>query len=227
MLVLALDTSSPALSCALVELRDARVARVLAESLHLPPERHGDLLPAALLALPAQAGLSLDDVQGLAVGLGPGSFTGLRVGLACAKSLAYARKLPLAGASSLLALAEARLGIPTLEARRDELYALIDGGEAAYRPAQLVERLNERPFILTGPGAAACKQALLAAGVREEQFGQPGPPPARQVAALCAERLQGARYQQEAVFALQPNYLQPSMAEVALAEGRVGGLPPR
>ena len=65
MLVLALDTSSLALSCAVCELKPGRPLRVLAESLHLPPTRHGDLLPAALLALLVKAGLSLDELSEL------------------------------------------------------------------------------------------------------------------------------------------------------------------
>ncbi len=225
MLVLALDTSSLALSCALLDGN-----RVLAESLHFPPERHGDLLPGALLALCERAGVKLSDITALAAGVGPGSFTGLRVGLAAAKSIAYARRIPLAGASSLQALARAQAGvsgrtvIATLEARKAELYALIEGREAAWRAPQLVQYINERSFInpplLVGPGAAACAAELPA-----EWLGPAEPPLAREVAALCLPALQGARYDQPAVFALQPNYLKPSEAEVALAEGRVGKLP--
>src|SRR5207237_1102967 len=79
--------------------------------------------PHALLAL-----APLESVDALAAGIGPGSFTGLRVGLAAVKALAYARKLPIQGASSLRALAvaarrPAELLVPTLEARRGELYA--------------------------------------------------------------------------------------------------------
>src|SRR5207237_5286975 len=86
----------------------------------------GDLLPGALG--------SLDGVEGLAVGIGPGSFTGLRVGLACAKSLAYARKLPIAGASSLRALAGPGLVCAALEARKGELFIAVDRGGEERRP---------------------------------------------------------------------------------------------
>ena len=154
MLALALDTSSPATSIALVALtpRAADADRAaapytlstLAEELFLPPAKAGDQLPDAFVALCARAGRTLDDVGALAVGLGPGSFTGLRVGLAAAKGLAYARRWPVAGASSLhaLALSSARalslshgLLVSALEARRGELflaaYALRDGALAA------------------------------------------------------------------------------------------------
>ena len=293
MLVLALDTSSLSLSAALCELArgaDGRWSqRVLAEVVRSPPERHGDVLPAALLDLCAAAGKSLSDVTGLAVGIGPGSFTGLRVGLASAKAIAYARKLPLAAASSLRALTRGaervasaadarafagRLLVPTLEARKAELYAeayaLPDragrGGEdaadprgasqeavadlqvlraeAAYRSPQLVAALRDLPGtpLLFGPGQAACAAELRAAGAPEEWFlvpegpagcasGQPTAaslpslPLAADVAWLCADALEGAAFDEARVFALAPNYVKPSEAEVALSEGRVGGLP--
>jgi len=218
--ILALDTSSAALSCALFD------SAVVAES--LLRERHGEALPGALLELCARAGKSLDDVTGLAVGLGPGSFTGLRVGLAAAKALAYARRLPIAGVSSLRALARAfaapgRIVVPTLEARKGELYAAAFRGDeqlwpaAAMRGPRFIELMRTLPDpLIVGPGAAALGLASVA-----------DPPPARIVAELCAPLLAGARYDQAACFALQPDYVKPSEAEVALAEGRVGWLPGR
>ncbi len=145
MLALSLDTSSPATSIALVAVElppaspslDAASSartftfRTLAEELFLPPAKAGDQLPDALSALCVRAGCSLDDVGALAVGLGPGSFTGLRVGLAAAKGLAYARRWPVAGASSLRAVARSSsrtlgltsgLLVAALEARRGELF---------------------------------------------------------------------------------------------------------
>ncbi|MFL5408655.1 MAG: tRNA (adenosine(37)-N6)-threonylcarbamoyltransferase complex dimerization subunit type 1 TsaB, partial [Myxococcales bacterium] len=121
MLILALDTSSRWTSCALVDPDRG----VVAESLTAPPAKAGEILPRALIDL--CSGGDLSRVDALAVGIGPGSFTGLRVGLAALKTIAYARKLPLACASSLHALAlsapAAGLVVPTLEARRGEVYA--------------------------------------------------------------------------------------------------------
>jgi len=212
--ILALDSSSPLLSCALWE-----DGRVVAQSLH--PEKAGDVLPAALLAL-----APLESVDALACGIGPGSFTGLRVGLASVKALAFARKLPVAGASSLRALAIAArrptdLLVPTLEARRGELYACALRGSEPIRP-ETVLRAEEFPrwcppgAVVLGPGARA-----IGVAVPDE----PRAPAAWAIAELCAPALRGARHDEAACFALAPNYLQPSSAEVALREGRVGKLP--
>jgi tRNA threonylcarbamoyladenosine biosynthesis protein TsaB len=211
--VLALDSSSPLLSCALWE-----DGRTVAESRSV--ERAGDVLPEALLAL-----APLDSVDALAVGIGPGSFTGLRVGLAAVKALAYARKLPLAGASSLRALAlsarrPAELLVPTLEARKGELYACAVRGAELVRPEtvlrahELAAWLPEGALVL-GPGARAN-------GIPTPD--EPRGPAAWAVAELCAPVLRGARYDESACFTLSPNYFQPSSPEVALKEGRVGKL---
>jgi tRNA threonylcarbamoyladenosine biosynthesis protein TsaB len=193
--ILALDTSSPTLSCALVE-----DDRVLSES--FPEGKAGDLLPAALG--------SLEGVQAIAVGVGPGSFTGLRVGLACAKAISYARKLPIAGASSLRALAGLGLSCAALEARKGELFiALYRDGEELW-PEQVV-RADELPEKLRALG----EPVTLVSGRA---------PSAARIARLCLPALRGATFDAAACFALSPNYLQPSTAEVALAEGRVGGL---
>jgi tRNA threonylcarbamoyladenosine biosynthesis protein TsaB len=226
MLILALDTSSPWTSCALVDPD----AGVVAESLHAPPAKAGEILPGGLVDL---CGGDLSRVDALAVGIGPGSFTGLRIGLAALKTIAWARELPLAGVSSLRVLALSAQGdgliVPTLEARRGELYACaVEGGRTvvpetvmpATRLPAFVERL-QRPAAVVGPGARANLASIGGLSVRDE----PVAPLARFVAQLCAAGLRGARYDRDAVFALAPEYLQASAAEVALAEGRVGGLP--
>jgi tRNA threonylcarbamoyladenosine biosynthesis protein TsaB len=221
-LVLALDTSSPSTSCALLD-----EGGVVREALYEPPRKAGEILPGALLDLGP-----LDRVDALAVGIGPGSFTGLRVGLAAMKTLAWARKLPLAGASSLLALAHGTSGlvVPTLEARRGEVYACAVEGDRLVSPETVLraEALPAwiaalgRPARVIGPGALANRAVLAHLDIAPE----PHAPPARSVAALCAADLRGAAYDEAKVFALAPNYLQPSSAEVALREGRVGGIPP-
>ncbi|OLD10107.1 MAG: tRNA (adenosine(37)-N6)-threonylcarbamoyltransferase complex dimerization subunit type 1 TsaB [Deltaproteobacteria bacterium 13_1_40CM_3_69_14] len=148
MRVLALDTSTPHTSCALLE--DDRVVR---ERSFEPPAKAGDVLPAALG--------DLDGIDAVAVGLGPGSFTGLRVGLAAAKAIAYARKLPIAGASSLQAIAAGERGLvyAATEARKGELFvqAFRDGVPQA--PAQVVLaadlRLPEGARLVRAPPRAS------------------------------------------------------------------------
>src|SRR5207237_984200 len=153
MLVLALDTATLHLSLALGERGPAGL-RLLAEADHPPGTNHSVLLPRALEALLAGQGKALGDLGGLVVGTGPGSFTGLRIGLASAKGLAYALSIPLVVVSSLEAMAhEAGPGegllVPTLDARRGEVYygrfRWAEGGLqvlepcACARPEQLAE----------------------------------------------------------------------------------------
>jgi len=91
--VLALDSSTQTLSLALVEWRDGR-AKTVASREQLGVAQHGRRLPGAIEELLAEAGQSLDALTGCALGIGPGSFTGLRIGMSTIKGICYARKLP-------------------------------------------------------------------------------------------------------------------------------------
>ncbi|HET9551516.1 MAG TPA: tRNA (adenosine(37)-N6)-threonylcarbamoyltransferase complex dimerization subunit type 1 TsaB [Anaeromyxobacteraceae bacterium] len=138
MLLAALDTATLTLSCALLEVEPGAVT-VLAEKTEHAPARpapgatggHGARLPGALTDLLTACGRRLPDLEAYAVGLGPGSFTGLRIGLATWKGLAYANRRPIAGASSLAAMAlaaapgagEGALLVPLLDAKKGEVYA--------------------------------------------------------------------------------------------------------
>ena len=231
MLILALDSSSPTLSCALVDL-GLRSRGVLAEQTFPPPDKAGDLLPEVLAALCARAGVAFADVEAFAAGLGPGSFTGLRVGLAAVKALAYAQARPVAGASSLHALVRGAgpgLVCAALEARRGELFVLLARDGVPLLPERVVRALElpallqalGEPVTLLGAGAHANRAALPGFALREDLQA----PPAAEIARLCFPALQGQAFDAARCFGLAPNYLQPSTAEVALAEGRVGGLP--
>jgi tRNA threonylcarbamoyladenosine biosynthesis protein TsaB len=238
MIVLAFDTSSAATPCALVRFEGER-AETLAQALHLPPAKAGDLLPDALAALCGEAGRALSQIDALAVGLGPGSFTGLRVGLAAAKGLAYALRKPLAGASSLEALAlpalqEGRTVVPALEARKGELFvAAFAASGACVRPAAVVPAAAAASWLaglasplLVGPGARSNRAQLEAGGLPASAFErEPCWPSAAAVARLCAPALSKAAFDAASLFALAPDYLAPSEPEKALAEGRVGKLP--
>jgi tRNA threonylcarbamoyladenosine biosynthesis protein TsaB len=172
--VVALDTSTPVTSCALVE--DEKI--LWEKLLH---EKAGDVLPSALG--------DLDGIQGVAVGLGPGSFTGLRVGLACAKALSYARRLPIAGIGSLQALAAPEPGLvcAATDARRNELFTQFFRGGVAQGEVRVV--------------MAADLQLEGARLIR-------GTPRAAVIARLCLPALREKPYDQAACFALAPDYRQ-------------------
>ncbi len=100
MLVLALDTTTRGGSCAVV--RDGRILR---EDTSDPERAHAARLPADLMMLLARTDLRLADIDVFAVSTGPGSFTGLRIGIAAMQGLAFAFSRPLIGVSALDALA--------------------------------------------------------------------------------------------------------------------------
>ncbi|HLM44702.1 MAG TPA: tRNA (adenosine(37)-N6)-threonylcarbamoyltransferase complex dimerization subunit type 1 TsaB, partial [Myxococcaceae bacterium] len=93
---LTLDTSTLTLSLALAE-REGEGVRVLEHVVVGPPKKQSEVLPGIVGELLARQGVALKSLEGLALGLGPGSFTGLRIGLSCLKGLAYAAGLKVAG----------------------------------------------------------------------------------------------------------------------------------
>jgi len=89
-------------------------------------------------ALLRQGGAHPSDLGALVVGIGPGSFTGVRIGLAAARGLAVALDIPGAGVSTLDALAAgARGAVPVVDARRREIFTVVDGSPRALAPAEL------------------------------------------------------------------------------------------
>jgi len=244
-LVAALDTATLTLSCALLDLiasgppkvRCERSERAPAQVPGGSPAGHGARLPAALNDLLVAEGLDLAAVEGYAVGLGPGSFTGLRIGLATWKGLAYANRRPVAGVSSLAAMAlaaapaapEGVVLVPLLDAKKGEVYAGFyraePGGvqalepEAALSPEALVARAAALPgtVLAFGEGYAAFAGALE--GRLARLATSIGTPPASAVAALAAPRLVGAGFDRQALFGLEPHYVRKSEAEVKFPHG--------
>jgi len=173
LLTLALETATSRSAIALTRGTPA-AGEVLAEwSLERGRQQQRSLLGAAG-ALLRQSGFDWRDLGLLAVSLGPGSFTGLRIGLAAAQGLALALDLPLAGVSTLEALACAGADdgevCPLLDARRGQVYTacyrLTPGGRPrellaprAWAPVLLAQWLRARkspaPLLLTGDGAEA------------------------------------------------------------------------
>ena len=250
MLVASIDTASLTLSVALselgsdgLELLEERSERAVAKSgPQGPTGGHGGRLPGVLLDLLADQGKGIEEIDAYAVGLGPGSFTGLRIGLATWKGLAYAQQRPLVGASSLAAMALAAaplapagaLLVPLLDARKAEVYAgfyrAVDrdrvqafAPEAALGPQALLAHLEALAADAThvfayGEGYAAYREPLARLAELE---GAPPTPPAFAVAKLCASRLASASYDAQALFALEPHYVRPSEAELKFPGGTV------
>ena len=149
MLTLAFDTATSVATAALVrddELLGERVSRAVA------------VLEAADELL-RDAGLGRADLTGLAVGTGPGSFTGLRLGLAAARGLAFALDLPAAGVSTLDALAAGAPGaLPMIDAGRREVFA---AGPVVVSPQELEFELGT---VCVGDGAVRYRTILEECG---------------------------------------------------------------
>jgi tRNA threonylcarbamoyladenosine biosynthesis protein TsaB len=151
-LTLAFDTATSTATAALVsggELlgeRASQALRVLADA---------DELVRAARAEP-------HDLERVVVGVGPGSFTGIRLGLAAARSLAFALAIPLAGVSTLEALAAgAPGGTPVIDGGRREVFVLLDDGPAVLAPHELDV---EPGTTYVGDGAVRYREVLEAAG---------------------------------------------------------------
>jgi len=225
-MLLALDTSTLTLSLALVEGTSMGGLRLVELVEAGPPKKQSELLPGLIGELLGRHGVKLAALEGILIGLGPGSFTGLRIGLSSVKALAYAAELRVAGVSSLAAVAlegpEGRLLVPSAVARHDELYAGFyrrrgEGVEAvepeqAFSPSELAQRLTQfSDAVALGPSIAEYREKLVAAGAPSEcLLDAPRWPSALSIARLG--RLPET-FDATAVFALEPHYVRASEAE--------------
>ncbi|MGQ9778932.1 MAG: tRNA (adenosine(37)-N6)-threonylcarbamoyltransferase complex dimerization subunit type 1 TsaB [Bacillota bacterium] len=164
MLVLGFDTATD-----WGALGVARDGVVLAETGWQVGRNQAERFLPVLAELLDRLGLAPEALDLLAVGCGPGSYTGLRIGLAMAEALSFALGRPVTGVSTLAALAENGAGFPglvcpTIPARRGEVYAALYREReeiikaAPFRPEELLSALvawREEPILLLGGGAAA------------------------------------------------------------------------
>lgn len=147
-------------STAVVGVAVARDDQILAHRHIVTDRRHAEEITPLLGEALTEAGCSLRDIDRIAVDVGPGRFTGLRVGLATARGLALACDLPVVGVTSLEILAAARPERPVaavIDARRNEVFQQVflpNGSEEAAvgPPAELVEGLPA-DVVVVGDGA--------------------------------------------------------------------------
>ena len=173
MLISAFETSAKAASVALLEGN-----KLLAESYQNTGMTHSQTLMVMAEDLLKQCGKTANDVEAVAVAEGPGSFTGVRIGVAAAKGFAWGRSLPCYGVSTLEAMA-ASLGIwegyvcPVMDARRNQVYNALFEVKAgvitriredrAISLADLAEDIKnlEKSVFLVGDGSNLCYNTLL------------------------------------------------------------------
>jgi tRNA threonylcarbamoyladenosine biosynthesis protein TsaB len=200
MKVLAFDSSGAACSAA---IRDDE-GRLLAYRFQPMARGHAELLMPMLRDVMAEAGLAFGGLDLIAATIGPGSFTGIRVGLAAARGLALASGLPLLGVTAFEAIAagvspderrDAALMV-AIDSRRDDLFIqcfAADGATlsapAALAPAALADAAPMGDLLLAGDGAARARDALAALGRRSALLARAsGPPDAADVAGLAVSR---------------------------------------
>jgi tRNA threonylcarbamoyladenosine biosynthesis protein TsaB len=152
-LTLAFDTATGAATSALVD-----GAEVLGER-----TSRAQTLLEDVDALLRQAGAHPSDLDRLAVGIGPGSFTGVRIGLAVARGLALSLDLEGSGVSTLAALAAGAPGaVPVIDAKRREVFTLLDGEPTVLTPQELPLAAGT---VCVGDGARRYRAVLEERGV--------------------------------------------------------------
>jgi tRNA threonylcarbamoyladenosine biosynthesis protein TsaB len=224
MLMLAIDTSTAQVGVALGDGGDVR-----GEIRLVGGRRHAEQLAPAIQALMDWTGVSLDQLAAIAVGIGPGLFTGLRVGVTTAKVMAQALRIPVVPVPSLDLVAypvrhTSRLVVATIDARRKEVfhasYRTVPGGVqrvadyAVSTPADLVADLEASgdEVLLVGDGVRAYPDEFA----RLERAEPAGPefdaPSLGALIALGTAKV--ARKEFEVAWVVEPLYLRESDAEL-------------
>ncbi|GAA5178279.1 tRNA (adenosine(37)-N6)-threonylcarbamoyltransferase complex dimerization subunit type 1 TsaB [Rugosimonospora acidiphila] len=216
MLIVVVDSATPAITAALATVGDTGV-EILAESVTVDSRAHGELLAPAITAVLAEGGAAPRDLDAVVAGVGPGPFTGLRVGLVTAAALADSLNIPAYGVCTLDALGWAvgsgRVLVAT-DARRKEIYWAVyqDGvrltGPSVNKPAEL-SASEDNGLLPVGDPASPDAAPVLGDGLVPDGINaavgdgalryadvlglsvlaEPRYPPAAGLAALAAERV--------------------------------------
>ena len=220
MILLAIDTSTHRAAVAL-----SRPGQTVDVAPPDPDRRHGRGLIPAIKALLAARGLTVADLDAIAVGLGPGSYTGLRIGLTAAKTLAYAAKKPLVGLDSLEVIArnapgDVREVAVAVDAQRGDAYVaefthVVGSGRLVRLGATRIEPVGawssnlEPETLVLGP-ALDRLQPTWPEGLKLGTIDQ-GHPASENLIAFAREALEAGL--KDDPFFLEPIYLRRSAAE--------------
>ena len=220
MRLLAFDTATS--GCSAAVFVNGRVVTHRAERM---ARGQSEALVPMLDEVLAEAAVNYEDLNALAVTVGPGAFTGLRIGLATARGLALALGLPLAGVTTLEAVARsvpeaARAGrrvLVALDSKREDLYVQMFAYDltplsepAAVMAGILPEILGDGPVLIAGDAADRALAALAVAGGSAELADVSGIPDAVQVGAAALSRpLPPVGYRPAPIYLRPPDAVRP------------------
>ena len=208
-------------SCSVALARDSHLVAVKEEVSE--NYSHSEQLTVFIEQLLQQEGLKVSDLNAIAVSSGPGSYTGLRIGVSTAKGLCYASDIPLIAVSTLGAMAEAMKDkypeaqlCPMLDARRMEVYcALYSKSQTSPVVAKIIdqysfkEELEKGPILFFGDGAYKCQDLLLHTNAHFELGVYPS---AVNMISLAHEKFQNQDFEDIAYF--EPFYLKDFLSGV-------------
>ena len=220
--ILLLETSTSTLSVAL-----SADGKVIAERVCTEPRQQASLAAPLVKEVLDDAGLSVADCDAVCVSKGPGSYTGLRVGVSTAKGLCFGAGIPLLSVGTLEILANSvilseaknlKYIIPMIDARRMEVYTAVFSPEGkplteveakVIGPDSFAGELAEGPVLFIGDGALKCREVLTSPNA----FFQEADPLASAMAPLAEAAWQEKRFEDLAYF--EPFYLKDFIATVS------------
>ncbi len=226
MKILGIDTSTKFCNLGLIEDED-----ILIEcTINGLKKKHSSILVPAIKNLLKTMDLKMEEINGIAVSIGPGSFTGLRIGVGVAKGLSYACSLPLLGITTLDAMAFplkeiSYLICPVLESKKDEIYDVVfRGGDSLHRVMDykcediqsLLVRLSplKEKIIFLGDGIKKYRDIIKEKIGKDALFidSQINLPMATNIAFLGLSKLK--KGEEDDISTLTPFYLRKSEAEI-------------
>ena len=222
--IILIETSTPLCSTALVE-----DGKVVCERISDEPRAHASKTALFVSEMLSEKGLKVSDCDAVAVSKGPGSYTGLRVGVSTAKGLCFGAGIPMISVGTLNTLVWQALDgnmlpegcryiIPMIDARRMEVYTGIftpDGKQISPTVAQIIDadsfkdQLAEGPVLFIGDGADKCKDTLTSPNARFIQCC----PKAASMMHPVIDALEAKRFEDVAYF--EPFYLKEFITTVS------------
>ena len=226
MIILGIDTSTKFCNLGLIEDKEI----IIEYTINGLTKKHSSILVPAIKDLLKMIDLKMEEINGIAISIGPGSFTGLRIGLGVAKGLCYALSLPLLGIPTLDATAFPlkeipHLICPVLESKKDEIYdTVFRGGESLHRIMDykcedihsLLARLSslKEKIIFLGDGIKKYRENIKVKLGKNALFidSQINLPMATNIAFLGLNKLK--KEEEDDISVLSPFYLRKSEAEI-------------